>query len=62
MAATQTNTQSKATLKKKGFPVGRLGAHIKHGIGASAFDYWEDRAKCCQPGGCGAGCNTGKGN
>lgn len=60
MPATQPITQSKSLVKKKGFPVGRLGAHIKHGIGASAFDYWQDRARCCQPGSCGAGCNTGK--
>lgn len=53
MAATQSITQSKATLKKKGFPVGRLGAHIKQGIGASAFDYWQDREKCGQSAGSG---------
>jgi hypothetical protein len=32
-------------LKKKGHPVGRLGAHIKHGVGASYEAYVREESR-----------------
>jgi len=32
-------------LKKKGHPVGRLGAHIKHGVGASYEAYVREETR-----------------
>ena len=32
-------------VKKKGHPVGRLGAHIKHGVGASFEAYLREESR-----------------
>ncbi len=39
MSVVQIISAGSLKVKKKGHPVGRLGAHIKHGVGASFEAY-----------------------
>jgi len=42
MSMNRTALTESSKMKKKELPVGRLGAHIKHGVGASFRDFWRE--------------------
>jgi len=45
MSVIQTIPAGSLKVKKKGHPVGRLGAHIKHGVGASFEAYLREESR-----------------
>ncbi len=45
MGTARTVLSAGFKMKKKGLPVGRLGAHIKHGVGASFRDFWREHSE-----------------
>ena len=45
MSVNQIISAGSLKIKRKGHPVGRLGAHIKHGVGASFEAYLREESR-----------------